>query len=419
MNILKSKKPFLLLFSFAFSSLLCLGQGSNPVVTLVPTITHGTCSNPLGSVSYSITVSTGWQTGSKINSLVIRNSSGSPVYSHTSENSIYSPSGSASNLPPGSYNFVGSVTVKNTFGNWVSVSINRWVWVGIKTEWDVLQDMIASPNSYSATRNTSTQAYGGAYSKNFVSSGDAWIQLKANYGTSSSSRVFLIVGETDDLTGFDPNGNFQYIEFFKTSSGSGIRVRQEDYGSTYTTTQISTNPNDVVRLVRKGTYNTLFVQLNNSPSNIFTFDFSYAGPMNIGVFTVKESDAALDVVSSMMSCGLSSGNVSHAQVQRKLSGGHTLAIDDLLKISYTAEYDVINTTKLNYKIYRSDQTILASSDQTGTTTGGALAYSIDYADNRYEIDLSGISGFVNDDFYTLEITSSKGEKWYLKFLYKN
>ncbi|PHR26309.1 MAG: hypothetical protein COA38_15095, partial [Fluviicola sp.] len=285
--------------------------GSNPTVTVVPTITHATCFNPNGTVGYEVVVSSHWENGASMNSLSLSDDGNPPqvVYDHGGP----TLTGTIVSLPVGVYTFSGSVTVLNSNGMWVSVPFSATIWVGIETVWNVLEDMIPSPNSYSAKRNITTQTYGVAYSKNVTSQSEFWMELKATYGSSTNSHLYWVVGETSSSTVFSPSGAFQYVEFYKTSSGSGILLRQNNYG-TYETTIISTNSDDKVRVVRDQ-YGEIKIQLNDNVTSIYTFDMLSSDPMNIGVFSVNQDDGCLNVVSSFDCWG-----EVYAKMERKLRG---------------------------------------------------------------------------------------------------
>lgn len=412
-----SNHKILITILFSVIGSIAFGQRlkGEPTITFDPLIFHAKCDYPTGSFSYVINVSTGWGKGCYVNELNLIDQNGQVVGHHSDNSSPLWNTGSFQGLEPGMYTYSGSLTVKNTFGSFISVAVSWSIWIGIETSWEDVSDMIESPSSYSVTRNAQTQTYGGAYSNNYVAGGPFWIQLNADFGTTTNSHVYLVYGETSNLLNFNPNGNFEYIHFYKTSSGNGIDVKEMQSGSGYYTHTISTNPNDKVRLVR-GNYDLRTIQLNDSPSNIFTFDLTEGSPVNIGVFTTSIDDAAIDVVSTM-ECRIGSEYVSHAKVKRKLDGGFTLAVAGKLKVICEGEYEMSSSRKLEYRIYDDLHNEVGGSDEAGVTNGGAVAYDFNYDDNRYEIDLSGL-GLMSNQYYLFETIDSKGDKRVLKFMFK-
>lgn len=393
------------------------GSGSVPKVTIHPTISHATCFDQTGDVEYYIEVaSPGWTKGTRINRLDLYDASWAPVQSLTQNGCC----GSISNLAPGMYIFYGSMTVQTTTGMYVSVQLNFPIWVGIETVWAEKMDMISGPNSYSAKRNDFTVSYGGVRSSNGINSGDGWIEMSAVFGNTTNARVFLMIGETNSLGNFNPSSIFQqYIEFYKGSSGNGIRVWYNDqvsgvWGNYYQS--ISTNPDDKIRLVRNGT--SLSIQKNNSSSNVFTLPQPYSGPMNIAVRTLAEGDGCLDVVSSFSCIEQPENTVDYAELRNKVDGGYALAVGGRLKFTYDEEY-AVSPSYLPFNIYDKQRSIVASSDLLGVTTGISSPLNYQEDDARYIIDLSTISGMPDGEFYTLEVIDTKGNKKYLKFFYKN
>ncbi|MCH2231165.1 MAG: hypothetical protein MK105_12555, partial [Crocinitomicaceae bacterium] len=336
---------FIVLFSLLLLSGSSFGQrrpGGKPTIPTIilnAVVDHATCFNDVGCIDYSLTTSSGWGKGWSVNSMRVYNDQNVLVHTHGS-----GFTGDICGLSVGRYRFTGSVTVRNSSGYMVSVPFTFYEWLGVETNWAELKDMVASPNSYSATRNSSNLDYGGALSSNYIASGDAWIQMSADYGTTANSYVYWIIGETNDISSFIPNGSQQYVTFYNTSSGSGINVRYFN-GTNYSFSSISTNSSDLIRLVRIGS--TLTLQINNSPNTVFTFPTPYIGALNIGVFAKTVNNAAIDDVSSMP-CRISPSMISHAKVEKRLTSGYTFATGSILKIVYEGEYDTNPGSKLNY-----------------------------------------------------------------------
>lgn len=371
------------------------GGATIPVIGITTTISHLSCFSDCGSVSYVVTNKSGWGKGEKINNLDLLDPSGRSVYAH--EESGFS--GFIPCISVGQYTFSGSVTVRNSSGYFVSVVVVQPIWIGIETSWQELSDMVALPNSFSAKRNVSVQLLGGARSFNKISSGDGWIQMSADYGSTSSNLVYLVVGETQDLISFSPTGNYQYVKFYSTSGGSGILVRFLNSG-VFTTSTISTNKDDKIRLVRTGT--TLSIQKNDATATIFTFPNPNAGSMNIGVFTQAIDDACVDVISSFP-CVYDN---QYFYLKDEVEETVAYVLGDKVKFKFVEDY-FDATGNLSFEILR-------LSDASGIAQTGALSKSkhVDF----YEIE-NGVGGITltSGEIYLLTVVNAKGRKSYLKF----
>ncbi len=396
--MMKNNLRFLLLFVvFGLSSVL-YGQRrpcAVPTVTLIPTVTHATCFDMVGDISFSITA----PDGAYVHSLKLIDEQGGTAYDH-GDGSL---SGIATGLSVGMYRFSGSVVVEyecDGLGYITSVEIDQNVWLGIETVWTEKTDMVSFPNSYSAKRNATTTTYGGVRSSNGITSGDGWIELSAVYGNTTNNRVYLLIGETNTLGGFSPSSDLQYIEFYEGSGGNGIQLKYEtSTAGTYATTSISTNQDDKIRLVRTGS--TLTIQKGSSSSTVFTLPQSYSGPMNIAVRTLAVDDGCLDVVSTF-DCR----SEIYAKLDRKLRGVRYSATGNMLKFYVAEEYDD-QTNTLDYQVYKED-------DRTISFLSGTQIKSVAHGDNRFDLDVSSLTAGA----YILEVTNKKKEKFYLRFLKK-
>lgn len=396
------KKQFGLLLLFVFFGIGCTvlaqrgGGGSNPTVTVVPIISHATCFYPEGSIEYEVVVSSNWKNEATLNSIKLMDH-GNPVQVVYQDGGP-SLTGSITSLLVGGYTLSGSVTALNSAGMWVGIPFSATIWLGIETVWSEKIDMISLPNSYSAKRNVTSNSFGGVRSSNGITSGDGWIEMKAQYGTTTNSHVYWIVGETNPLGTFTASDPIQFIEFYQTSSGNGIRVKYENFGGNFVYANVSTNPNDKVRLMRSGT--NMKIQLNNSTSTTFMFQAASSGPMNIAVRTQEIDDGCLDVVSSFP-CR----SEVYAKVERKLRGVKYAPIGNSLKFYVSEEYDN-QSGDLEYRVY-------ADLDRVNPVLSGTQqVHSIVYGDNRYDLDVIGLSSGP----YILEVINEKKEKFYLRFV---
>ena len=274
---------------FSFSQ---RGGASNPVISIQADIHHLTDEITAGEIDYEVVISTGWTRRTRINSLKLKDSNGDLVYTHSGSG----PLGLAQGLAIGYYDFTGSITVQNSSGYYISMPINQRIWIGREAMWCDSKDMnVAFDNTIS--RELSTITYAGGRSNNIVQEGDGWIQLNGKYGNGSNSRSYLVLGNTQDISSFSPNAQQQFIEFYSTSSGGGIRIKYKTAGGSYLYSTISNNPSDAVRLIRQGT--TVSVQIRSNSYASFIFPTSYNGALNIGVFANEVGDGFKNVITSM------------------------------------------------------------------------------------------------------------------------
>lgn len=93
---------------------------------------------------------------------------------------------------------------------------------------------------------------------------------------------------------------------------------------------------------------------------------------------------------------------AHAEVRPQLDGGYAQSYLNKLYFKYTEEY---GTSSLIYRVLnKENQVVLTNATQPVTLTPGNEGYVLD------------VTGIVNgSDFFILEITNNKKEKWYLRF----
>lgn len=389
----------LLLVLFGMNGNFVFGRGgTTPTVTVVPTITHGTCFNTTGTIEFEIVVTSEWENKAKMNAWRLEDDVPTLIEASYDPNLI----GVVTGLSVGVYTLSGSISALNSDGMWVGIPFSATFWVGIQAVWTEKIDMISSPNSYSAIQNAVTNNLGGVRSSNEIDSGvDGWIEMKAQYGTTTNSHVYWIMGETNPLGTFTVNFPNQFVEFYKTSAGNGIRVKHEDFGGNFVYDTISTNPIDKVRLVRTGT--NLKLYLNNSTSSVFTFQAPPSGPMNIAVRTQQVGDGCLDVVSSFECKPIESDLYGH--LKYKLDGFYHIMKNGHIKFVFDQEYDADD---LVFNIYNQSDLLVA-------TDSDFAALSTTYGDNYLLIDVSDAIHCIGKGFFYLEVTNSKKEKSYLRF----
>lgn len=97
----------------------------------------------------------------------------------------------------------------------------------------------------------------------------------------------------------------------------------------------------------------------------------------------------------------------YTKLKRQLDASYTFTQFGVLKFSFEQPYQM-HGNDLDIKLFQEDRTEISLSGLP----------SINYDDNRVQLDLSNLSLTV-DDFYYIEVTLPKGGKRYLRFQYKN
>lgn len=110
---------------------------------------------------------------------------------------------------------------------------------------------------------------------------------------------------------------------------------------------------------------------------------------------------------------------SYSQLKKELDAGYALTVGGTLRFYFDETYMIAPGKYLPLKIYGTNHQVLAYVTLEGTVVTGTIvpqAYTFD--DNRRTVSLTSL-GLVNNQQYILEAETSKGEKRYLKFIYKN
>lgn len=107
-------------------------------------------------------------------------------------------------------------------------------------------------------------------------------------------------------------------------------------------------------------------------------------------------------------------------LQRKLNGGYYELYSDVLSFDYTEQYHLEGTKFLTYKIYDDLHTVIADSDASGASSSqppftNSPTQEVKYGFNQCNLNLSAL-GLAHGK-YTLEVTTAKNDKLYLRFNY--
>jgi len=112
---------------------------------------------------------------------------------------------------------------------------------------------------------------------------------------------------------------------------------------------------------------------------------------------------------------------AHTEFRKELDGGYATTYQGKLKFFFREEYQIEIGKKIPLTLYDENNLVVAAISMNGTAVSGApllpaLPYVFD--DNRSSLDLSGY-GLTTGKFYVLELTTSIGDKQYIKFQYTN
>jgi hypothetical protein len=103
-------------------------------------------------------------------------------------------------------------------------------------------------------------------------------------------------------------------------------------------------------------------------------------------------------------------NVQYAVLTKDLSNSYVSTLNDKLYFKYDEKY--VATGNLNYKIYAYDRKQVAPLP---------LLIISNIGTNFFQINMDGIVGSITtsdeQNYYVLEVTNSKNEKWLLRFKY--
>ncbi|XOV67607.1 MAG: DNRLRE domain-containing protein [Fluviicola sp.] len=102
------------------------------------------------------------------------------------------------------------------------------------------------------------------------------------------------------------------------------------------------------------------------------------------------------------------------ELRKELDGGYGESYNDTLNFALDENYGIDTLQYIEAKIYNDDNVLVASCDASGNTFGGMPALTYVFDDNRYVMDLSGIT-MTDQKFYTLEVKNAKEDRFYLKF----
>jgi hypothetical protein len=251
------------------------------------------------------------------------------------------------------------------------------------------------PNSYSVSRSLPfDNTYSNAIAENLDKLSNGWIEFTPvveNFPWSLNQLVrfkYLNFNSTV-LSSTEP-----YFAFFKWKSGKILMCYFD--GQNFGNNII--NVGDRVK-----------VAYNNNSVSIYVEDVLWTSfattvfdtPIGVQLLSKTGGNGYNDVITSF-GC---QDNLIHAKLERKMSGVKYRTVSGKLRFYYDEEYQS-QETDLTYKVFGFDDRLNSVLD------GVQQPYSVLYGDNRYELDITGLS----DGAYILEVQNDKEEVFYLRFI---
>ena len=319
-------------------------------------------------------------------------------------------------LLPGEYTVYGTVSYNGS-----SLPFSETINIGYEANWTQNSNYELIPNDYSLDRDAfNLTDFATARSINIMKFDvDGWIEFEPLAPNSNSANVFRFT--TIDLNGPVSSNIFNdaFIATFKFM-GSYYFISNDPTASAaqqfqlYPITTTSKVKLEFVGVGGSGGIAKIYIdgQLEGSIARPYSSVLARCQ-------SLSENDGFKNVLTSF-DCGgkQTLEEVSHAHVKRRLDGGHTVAVENKLKFTLDGEYDNGSSAYLEYNIYDENRNKVRGSSPNGNVILGSQAVLFEFDDNRYELDLNGVSAFVTGAYYILEVIDIKGEKRYLKFLYK-
>ena len=340
----------------------------------------------------------------------------SPIQSGTGStlSSMPLPTINGAALIPGAYVITGNIL---TCAGGV-VPFSETIYFGYEASWATSTDYAFTPNSYSVDRNVSTNnGYAYARSSNILLPDvPGWLEFTVVENSTWSWSFLRLTTESLDLpvTGLIFNED---CLAFRKDNNNVLKLNTYISGSMTSSPEYTIGDNALIRVeYTAGPGGVINIYKNNN----FLTSIPRASAPNLARLHSFAINSGFKNVKTSFDCGgkQSLSSVSHAHVKYELDGGFTLALENTLKFVLDGEYSTETNAFLAYNIYDENRLIARSSDASGNVILGSQAVPLKFDDNRYEMDLTGISALMVDTYYVLETIDAKGEKKYLKFLVK-
>lgn len=410
---------------FKISSLIKL-PWPGKLVKPMHSVLHATCESDLGKIN--IALNGGGYPSSYKYSYSIINLSNSQLIAGGSVPSILSSPGLIS-VPVGEYSVQ---CIIRTSANVYVTTVYSTVFVGYETEWQDIDMYNLTPNTYSLERdNQSSGTFSRAKANHVLFPNEkGWIRFVPVHPTVFSGSNHM------RLTTMNPNAIPQSANWIANESSMvktnyiaqlvfslGNYITLQFNLKLFVTDGVSTQ----AFTITPG--KTIMLKIDNPGGVVMVYqDNSYLGSFttNSSLKTIRchtsYVNAGFDNIVSSFDCtpDQSIMYVSYHEMKRNLDGSYAHAVEGILKFTVDEEYQMEAGSKLPLKIYDDNHQLLESSDINGNTLNSSIT-PLDYKfdDNRWTLDISNVAGMQVGNFYTIVIENSKGDKRFLRFLYKN
>ncbi len=342
------------------------------------TVTHESCSDDSHFVKFRLTVPSGTPFPGSYDYAVTDMLTGLDILSGVAVSGTYD----TLEIPNGSYYIHGEIDTLLPFCELFTV--------GIKAEFDYVNNYTSSPNSYSLLKNASSSAVlASALSVNKVRSNNTgWVTFtpvnsgknNRSYFSFSSDTSSSVPGDTYVLIYSSPLGSHFVFNYYADDT---LRFSQSFETGISVTAEIKTS---TIRF---------FI---NSTALSPELPFSRAEVLNFKAVNSKLNNGFKDILLSFCM-----PNVIYPQVEKVLTGVRYQAFNNTFYFSFYEEY-LDSDSNLDYAVFNTvnNEKVLDNSSQP---------LSAGYGDNRKELDITSLA----NGTYILEVRNEKNESFYLRF----
>lgn len=315
----------------------------------------------------------------------------------------------------------GIYLVRGTINTTPSIEISELIIVGFKGSFNPMNLYDSSPNDYSLKKNTNyntvNQNYASAISINQILSTETngWITFKPVLQNGGESIISLAGSNSVFL----PTTN--YIKFSRISHSSDVvYMMVNNLGNTVHSGIMQMDGTMALKI--SATQIEFVMDLQGISLQHLVIPRP-SGNLRIKCWSKKLNDGFSNIICSF-SCWidpppLTLAQVGYAEMKREIDAGYTYAVEGKVKFSFDEEYSIDSNKKLNYKILDKDNNDIAGCIN-GTCYGYVLNLDYNKNDNRYILDISTIVPALQiNDFFTIEVTTIKKDKKYLRVQYRN
>jgi hypothetical protein len=315
----------------------------------------------------------------------------------------------------------------NILYNGLTYYFSSSVTVGYDTEWS--NDYLSKYSTLASTGNTiirtdqSVNTFSIGLANNLLDSQiDGWIEFTptANLTSNNSGfNYFTLLSQSQNLN--VPFNSETYLRFRQViapnKNGTYSPKLEIRWNSANGTGIKYVALNSLIRITIIGS--SIRVYANGVLVNIVSIQRPQ-GSIYLKANTLKQNDGFKNIITSFGCLPKTRlKEISHSELKRDLNAGYALAVESKVKFTFDEEYKITPNQFLNYKLYNDHNDLLASCDGLGNAFNGAQVVNYQFDDNRYVLDLSNITpSLTTDNFYILEITTTKGDKRYLRILFK-